>query len=67
MAGSGYCYYIIAKALNTAEGQEPVGFSDFWDTFLGLIFYPLGLWFIQPRINALFDPEEGLERIEKLV
>ena len=54
-----YCLYFIAKALKTVEWQKPVTFSDFAREFFLILFFPLGVWIIQPRINKLFDPTVG--------
>lgn len=50
-----YCLYFIAKALKSIEWQKPVTFSDFAGEFFLIWFFPIGIWFIQPRINKLFD------------
>ena len=51
-----YCLYFNAKALKTVELQRPVTFSDYAGEFFLIWFYPVGIWFIQPRINRLFRP-----------
>ena len=48
-----YCYYFIAKALKAVESQEPN--EDFLGEFFYLWFFPIGIWFIQPRVNKIFD------------
>lgn len=50
-----YCLYFIAKTLKAAEWQKPVTFSDYVGEFFLLWFYPVGVWFIQPRVNKLFE------------
>lgn len=50
-----YCLYFVAKALKTAEWQQPVSFSDYLGEFFLLGFFPVGVWLIQPRINKLFS------------
>ncbi len=52
-----YTYYFCAKALKTIEWTRPVKFSDFAGEFFLLWFFPVGIWFIQPRINRLFSPD----------
>jgi hypothetical protein len=37
-----------------AERLRPVRFSDYQAALLGLWFFPVGIWFIQPRINRLY-------------
>jgi hypothetical protein len=48
--------YFVAKSLKTAEQQKVVRVSDFAGDFALLWLFPIGIWFIQPRINQLFDP-----------
>lgn len=50
-----YCLYFIAKEMKAAEWQRPVTFNDFAGEFFLIWFYPIGVWFLQPRINRLFD------------
>ncbi|OCX52831.1 hypothetical protein BEL04_00420 [Mucilaginibacter sp. PPCGB 2223] len=50
-----YCLYFVAKTLKTAEVQKEVEFSDFAAEFFLIWFYPIGIWFIQPRINKLIQ------------
>jgi hypothetical protein len=50
-----YCFYFIAKALKTVEQQKPVTFGDFKTEFFMVWIFPIGIWFIQPRVNRLFD------------
>lgn len=48
-----YGLYFIAKNLVLAEKNATVKPAEYIVTFLALWFYPIGLWFIQPRVNAL--------------
>ena len=50
-----YCLHFVAKALKTAEWQQSVSFSDYLGEFFLLCFFPVGIWFIQPRVNKLFS------------
>lgn len=49
-----YCMYFIAKELKATELQRPVSFNDFAGEFFLIWFFPIGVWFLQPRINRLF-------------
>lgn len=49
-----YCLYFVARELKSVEWQRPVTFNDFAGEFFLIWFYPVGVWFIQPRINKLF-------------
>lgn len=55
-----YCLYFNAKVLKAVELQRPVTFNDYAGEFFLLWFFPIGVWFIQPRINRLFNvtPED---------
>ncbi len=55
MFGILYSLYFAAKTFKTVELQKEVKFSDFAGEFLLLWFFPLGIWVIQPKINAMFD------------
>ncbi len=48
-----YALYFIAKNLVMAEKNQVVTFGDFAGPFFLIWFYPIGIWFIQPRINRL--------------
>lgn len=48
-----YCIYFVAKTLKTAELQRTVFLSDFIGDFFLIWFYPIGIWILQPRLNAL--------------
>lgn len=48
-----YIVYHLAKTIKTAELQRSVKFSEFIEEFLLILFFPFGIWFIQPRVNAL--------------
>ncbi|MCK0155959.1 hypothetical protein MWU65_02130 [Cellulophaga sp. F20128] len=50
-----YSMYFVAKTIKTAELQTKVGFGDFAGEFIFLWFYFIGIWFIQPQVNKLFE------------
>ncbi|MDR0505349.1 MAG: hypothetical protein LBH32_00815 [Dysgonamonadaceae bacterium] len=50
-----YCFYFIAKALKSIELQKPAKFSDCKATFFLVWLFPVGIWFMQPKINKLFQ------------
>lgn len=52
-----YCLYFVAKSLKSVELQRPVDFNDYAGEFFLIWFYPIGIWFIQPRINKLNSEE----------
>ncbi len=50
-----YCLYFNAKSLKAVELQKPVTFNDYAGEFFLIWFFPIGIWFLQPRINKLFE------------
>lgn len=50
-----YSNYFISKHLVMAEEKRPVTFNDFAGPFFLVWFFPIGIWFIQPRINKLYE------------
>ncbi len=56
-----YTFYNVPKSLKSIELDRKVPFREcFVDAFL-LFAFPIGVWFIQPRINRLFLANELLE------
>jgi hypothetical protein len=50
-----YIFYFVARSLKTVELQRPVTYYEYIDIFFLLWFYPIGVWFIQPKVNAIFE------------
>jgi hypothetical protein len=49
-------FYVLgfsAKNLIMSERQSPVSFFDYSGPFFLLWFFPIGVWFVQPRVNRL--------------
>lgn len=64
-----YCSYFAARLLNSVEQQRDVAFREFAGDFFAFIFYPIGVWWLQPRINKVFgrdsevyDPDAPLDQ-----
>lgn len=55
-----YCLYFVAKSLKAVELQRKVSSGDYIGEFFTLWFFPIGIWFIQPRVNKLFA-EDNVE------
>jgi hypothetical protein len=53
-----YVMYFAAKTLKTVELQREVSFSDFVGEFILLWFFPIGIWFLQPKINKMMEEED---------
>ncbi|WP_341907852.1 hypothetical protein [Fluviicola taffensis] len=47
--------YFAAKTIRSAELKINARFSSFVGYFFLIWIFPVGIWFIQPRINALLD------------
>jgi hypothetical protein len=47
------CLWTCAKTIVVAETQKIHSFDKYIGTFLLLWFFPIGIWFIQPRLNRL--------------
>jgi len=47
--------YFLAKALKSVELQRKVIFRDFLIDIFLILFLPIGIWYIQPRINKVFE------------
>ena len=58
MASMIYTLYFLAKTFKTAELRKEVSFSDFIGEFFMFWFYPIGVWFLQPKVNKML--EEGI-------
>ena len=51
-----FCLYFISKSLRMVEIRKRVVFNEFIGEFFLIWFFPIGIWFIQPRINKIFGP-----------
>jgi len=48
-----FLIYFSARTLRTAELDRKAGVNDYIGEFFLFWFFPIGIWFIQPRINKL--------------
>lgn len=50
----------VAKTLVRAERNAHVNSSDFYGEFVMILFFPIGIWLLQPRINEIHakDPRQ---------
>jgi len=58
-----YCLYFNAKSFRAAELQRPVTLNDYAGDFMLIGLFPLGVWFIQPRINKMFDKRLPIKKM----
>jgi hypothetical protein len=54
-----YVLYFVSRNLALAETGKPVSFYEYAGPFFLLWFFPVGVWFIQPRVNRLFAERSG--------
>ena len=54
-----YCLYFVAKTFKTVELQRLAKFSDYAGEFFLFWFFPVGIWVIQPKINAMICTNEA--------
>jgi hypothetical protein len=56
-----YDLYFVSKSLVLAETNKPVSFYDYAGPFFLIWFFPIGVWFTQPRINRLYAESKSNE------
>lgn len=49
-----YMFYFSARMLKSLLAGRLVEYSQYTDYFFGFFYFPIGIWFIQPRVNELF-------------
>ena len=54
-----YGIYFISKNLLMAEQQTLIKPAEIIGPFVFLWFFPIGVWFLQPRINTLYIKNKG--------
>ncbi|MDR0802166.1 hypothetical protein [Fluviicola sp.] len=59
--------YFVAKTIRVAELQKNVTFSDFIGDFFLTWLLPVGIWFLQPRINRLIEEKNEIGSSENLI
>lgn len=50
-----YMVDFAAASLLAAEGRKTPAFREYAKPFFLLLAFPLGIWFIQPRLNRVYD------------
>jgi hypothetical protein len=54
-----YCIHFVFASLNMVEKKRDVTGKEIFLDFLLLVIFPIGIWFIQPRINKIFAEKEN--------
>lgn len=49
-----YCAFFVAKALKSVELGKAATFKGYASYMLLLFMFPIGVWYLQPRINKIF-------------
>lgn len=55
-----YIIYFVAKCLALAETGRKAVFSDYLVPLFLFWFFPVGIWFTQPRINRLYAKKQDI-------
>lgn len=63
MAAIFYALGFTAKQLIKLEQQKEVTFVDYSGPFFLFWFFPIGVWFIQPKVNKLLALEKNEEEV----
>jgi len=58
-----YCLAFPAKLLNCIEAGKEVSVGQYLGDFFLVLFLPIGIWFLQPRINKVVENQK-LARLE---
>lgn len=62
-----YVLYFSAKTVKSAELQREAHFNDYIAEFFMFWFFPVGVWFLQPKINKVINgPDKEFESTEVL-
>ena|SRR5215472_7975100 len=54
-----YLMYFVSRSLVLAETGKPVSFYEYAGAFFLLWFFPIGVWFVQPKVNRLYAERSG--------
>jgi hypothetical protein len=52
-----YAFRFVSKSLALVEETRYLTFRDYYQYFFLLWFFPIGVWWIQPRINRLYQTQ----------
>jgi len=48
-----YCIVVTSRRLKSFELSRKAAFAEYFKDFVLLLIFPIGIWFLQPRINKL--------------
>lgn len=58
--------YFVAKTITSVEMKKESHFSDYIGDFFLIWFFPVGIWFVQPRINKIILDNSESKQTELL-
>jgi hypothetical protein len=58
-----YLLYFVSKSLVLEETGKQVSFYEYAGPFFLLCFFPMGVWFIQPKVNRLYAEKRSTEAL----
>lgn len=53
LLGMLYALYFVARSIRTVEAGKRVPFYRCLDMFVALLFFPIGIWAVAPRLNKI--------------
>jgi hypothetical protein len=54
-----YAIYFVARSIKTVEEGKRIPFYHCLDMFVAVLFFPIGIWVVAPRLNKIIaKPEE---------
>lgn len=56
-----YVFLFPARVLKSVEIRNKASFSEYIGYVLMMVFWPIGIWFLQPRINKIVEAEPSEE------
>ncbi len=62
-----YAIRFVGKNLRLTDEWRFLTFQDYWRYFLLLWFWPIGIWWIQPKINRLYAIESRKSEISPVL
>ncbi|HOI27775.1 MAG TPA: hypothetical protein PLN63_09085 [Paludibacteraceae bacterium] len=65
LAAMFYIFYFTAKTIKMAEYQHDVKLSDYIAEIFMVWLLPIGIWFIQPKVNKIVSEEMNVEEENK--
>jgi ABC-type transport system involved in cytochrome bd biosynthesis fused ATPase/permease subunit len=61
LLGMLYAIYFVARSIKTVEAGKRVPFYHCIDLFIAILFFPIGVWAIAPRLNKIAAKQEEPE------